>query len=107
MPVSVKRPRIYRFFSTSSMAMLTGETPSVSRLVRVQPTALTVAILTALGTEDNNETERIINKLLAERAEQDLAAKRLRAARLSGARGWDARAEEIEAEQNLAKAISR
>ena len=87
--------------------MLTGETPSVSRQVRVQPTALTVAILRALGTEDNYETQSIINKLLVEKAERDLTAKRLRAARLSGARGWDARAEEIEAEQNLGKAISR
>lgn len=107
MLVLVTRPRIYRFFNTFSMAMLTGETPSASRLVRVQSTALTVAILTALGTEDSNETQRIINQLLVERAEQDLNAKRLRAARLSGARGWDARAEEIEAEQNLAKAFSR
>jgi hypothetical protein len=61
----------------------------------------------ALSTDDTSETQRIINSLLVERAERDLVAKQLRAARLSGARGWDARAEEIEAEKSLAVATER
>jgi len=55
----------------------------------------------ALDGSDNRSSAEVYYSLLLERTRLQLEEARLTALRRSGARGWDARAEEIEAEKRV------
>lgn len=64
-------------------------------------------LMRALECADPQESQRLLDEVLYERAQSDLEDKRRTALRRSGARGKEARADEIKAEEALAEAKKR
>lgn len=62
---------------------------------------LTIVLEKALDGSDPRSSAEIYFGLLLERTQLQLEEARLTALRRSGARGWDARAEEVEAEKRV------
>lgn len=65
------------------------------------------ALTTALEADSSVEAQRILNTLLVRRAEAELAERQRIAQRRSSARGKAARADEIEGEREVEKAMKR
>ncbi len=80
--------------------------PSYQLIGNVQRVTFT-ALTTALEADSPVEAQRILNTLLVRRAEAELAERQRIAQRRSGARGKAARADEIEGEREVEKAMKR